>query len=276
MKESFLHRLEEFLSPQELLPEKELPTLSVILPTIRPSRELTWTLTSLSAQSYPSLQLIVIDPGRFESPASVIPADYPADVRIHRVAETNLFEMMNRGISLASGEYLTFLVPGDAYLSVHSLSIMARLIANGDSPDLAYSGCLIREAGQPPHTLFALLTLKGLQRGELPTALHACWWKRETLRKLGKFNPKYSFRGTLDLLCRFMSYEKMCFLATERPLVEHDRLYEAPGELVGRGWETGNILAHYFGKKVFFRWILAQRPWRYLKWWLQTKKHLVR
>ena len=75
-------------------------------------------LESLTSQTYPHLEIIVIDDGSKDGSFSVIQAAASADPRIRAVHQENagVSASRNHGIDLATGEYLMF-IDGDDYVA---------------------------------------------------------------------------------------------------------------------------------------------------------------
>ncbi len=250
-----------------------LPKFSVVIPTFNCALTITWTLDALNAQDYPDLEIIIVDAGSTDRTLDVAQRQSDRPLRIYSIAEESIFEMYNRGISLATGEYVSMLFPGDSYLSNDTLMFMGALIATHDWPDLAYCGCLRRDPVRDPEVLMGALELERLKKGDQPSSIQSCWYRVETIRRLGKFDTDYRIRAPLDLIIRFYLHGGLKVARLQRVLVDHDRPYQLPGALLRRGLETHAIISHHFGWKDAILWWLKQNHWRFLSWWWQTKKH---
>lgn len=103
--------------------------VSVVVPVYQAGPYLEECLTSARDQTYPHLQIVVIDDGSTDDGAAIAARHAAQDERItvHRQENAGLGAARNAGIALASGTYLTFLdaddtVPDTAYeLMVRSL-----------------------------------------------------------------------------------------------------------------------------------------------------------
>jgi len=94
---------------------EQMPQLiSVVIPCYRQAHFLAQAVESVLAQVYPQYEIIVIDDGSPDDVATVLQR-YPT-VRSYRQENLGLAAARNRGLTLASGEYLVFLDADDRLL----------------------------------------------------------------------------------------------------------------------------------------------------------------
>ena len=248
------------------------PKFSVVIPTYNCGLSIGWTLETLAEQDYEEVEVIVVDAGSTDRTVEVVQRSRAKNLKVYTIAERNPFEMYNRGISLATGDYVTMLYPGDAYLSDDVFNWIGATAVDGELPEMVYCGCLRRDPGREPETLMRELTMEHLQRAEQPTSIEACFFRLDTIRALGKFDPQYRVRGGLDLCCRFMLQEDLRAIFLRRVLVDHDRPFQMPGTLIRRALENHRILVEHFGWRYSLRWWLRQDHWRFFRWWIKSKR----
>jgi glycosyltransferase involved in cell wall biosynthesis len=98
------------------MPGQDRPALvSIIIPTYNRAQLLRLTVESVLAQTYPALEIIVVDDGSTDDTPAVM-AQYAGRVIYLRQANQGEAAARNRGIRTASGEYLTFLDHDDLFL----------------------------------------------------------------------------------------------------------------------------------------------------------------
>jgi len=248
------------------------PKFSVVIPTYNCALSIGWTLETLADQDYDEVEVIVVDAGSTDRTVEVVQRSRAKNLKVYTIAERNPFEMYNRGISLASGDYVTMLYPGDAYLSDDVFNWIGATAVDHNLPEMVYCGCLRRDPGREPETLMRELTMEHLQRAEQPTSIEACFLRLDTVRALGKFDPQYRVRGGLDLCCRFMLQEDLRAIRLQRVLVDHDRPFQMPGTLMRRALENHRILRTHFGWRYSLKWWLYQDHWRFFRWWVKSKR----
>jgi glycosyltransferase involved in cell wall biosynthesis len=92
-----------------------LPRVSVIIPTYNRSKLLRVAVESALAQTYPNIEVIVVDDGSTDDTAAVM-AQYAGQAIYLKQANQDVAAARNTGIRTASGEYLTFLDDDDMIL----------------------------------------------------------------------------------------------------------------------------------------------------------------
>jgi glycosyltransferase involved in cell wall biosynthesis len=233
------------------------PAMTVVIASHNASHHIATTLQSLVDQNYVNLEVLVIDASSTDPTTRIIKSFTSLEVTVHTVDEYRVYEMFNRGISLAHGEYINFLKPGDYYLPHDTFQFIGGLIQENHYPDLVYGGTLIRRWRDEPEVLLRDLSLSLLKRGQLPTTLQSCWWRRETLRALGKFDSSYQLQGNLDLMCRFALRGGLHAHKTTRVLTDADRRGMTQWMLFRHFTETIPILFQHFSF------------WQAMKWWYE-------
>jgi len=91
------------------------PRVSVIIPTYNRSELLQVAIESVLAQTYPHIEIIVVDDGSTDDTATVM-AQYAGRVTYLRQTNRGVAAARNTGFRAASGQYLTFLDDDDLIL----------------------------------------------------------------------------------------------------------------------------------------------------------------
>lgn len=126
--------------------------ISVIIPVYNCKRYLRCCLDSMRAQTYPEVEVIVVDDGSTDGSREICD-EYAAEYKnIYVIHQENGGPGLarNAGLSRASGEYFTF-VDGDDYVSKHYLEIMSGFLEKYDA-DIAEVGNVYL---QPIRTTFS-------------------------------------------------------------------------------------------------------------------------
>jgi glycosyltransferase involved in cell wall biosynthesis len=253
--------------------EDEYPLVSIIIPTLNCAHSIGQTLDNLLNQDYPLLEVIVIDAGSTDRTIEVIKSYRHHAVKIFSVSGYFRYEMLNKGISHANGLYFNFLFPGDFYISRSTLKYMMGLALKHDSPSLVFCGTLIRDGKTEPKILFRHLSLKILKRGQQPTSLQSCWFKRDVFQKIGKFDTSYSLRGGFELFCRFVTRGGFQTVATPHILTDYDLHLVTRNMVFTHFWETFRTIWKYFGLFHLFAWLASQKDFsRYANLWMRSAK----
>ena len=268
-KHSTNHSWESLLESQKRYNDYEFPGVSVVIPTYNSTEKISQTLESVLNQNYPDFEVVIVDGGSTDRTLEVIKNFRDDRLRLFSVAGYQRYEMLNKGISQAKGEYVNHLFPGDFYIHKEVLYQMLEVALDGDKPDLVYCGTLLRDGKSDPKVLFRPFSLELLKRGQQPTSLQSCWFRRDVLRHLGKFNTQYQMRGGFELLCRFGLATGLKQVAVNRVLTDYD-LRLVNRTMVWRHFiETMRIVYSYFGMGAMFKWLLIQKDFsRMIRiWW---------
>lgn len=251
----------------------EFPKVSIIIPTFNCSQSISLTLDSVLIQEYPDFEILVIDANSTDRTLEIIKSYRSEKIRIYSVTSSKRYEILNKGISQALGEYINFLFPGDFYIYRETLKTMMTLVLENRKPQLVYCGTLLRDGKSEVKTLFRPLTLELLKKGQQPTSLQSCWFKAEAFHELGKFNPSFRLRGGFEFMCRFCLKKDFRVIATHRVLSDYDLRWVTRRMVLRHFWETMRTLSKYFGAFTTLTWLLYQKDTeRFLKLWMRNLK----
>ncbi|MFA7139626.1 MAG: glycosyltransferase, partial [Proteiniphilum sp.] len=100
--------------------------LSVITVTWNAVTTLERTLQSVGEQSWPLLEHLVIDGGSDDGTVELIRSLSHARMKWVSEPDKGLYDAMNKGAALASGDYLCFLNAGDTFFAADTVEQMMR------------------------------------------------------------------------------------------------------------------------------------------------------
>lgn len=95
-------------------PDQDNPTISVITATFNGAPELEQTIQSVLAQDYSQLEFIIVDGASDDDSGKIIDRYRSHLSAVVSEPDTGVFNAMNKGWNLATGDYLLFLNSGDA------------------------------------------------------------------------------------------------------------------------------------------------------------------
>jgi glycosyltransferase involved in cell wall biosynthesis len=254
------------LQAEQKYNDYEYPKITIVLPTYNCAESVFTTLDSILEQNYPNFELIVVDASSTDHTMEIVKGLHNSRVKMISVSEYQRYEMLNKGISLATGDYINFLFPGDFYLYRETLKFMMNLALDHEMPHLVFCGTLLRDGKSDVKTLYRHLNLKLLRRGQQPTSLQSCWFRRDTFAKIGNFNTDYKLRGGFDLLCRFCLGPGLKAVSKNRILTDYDLRWVTRQQIVQHFFETMRVVFTYFGPLAALQWLYWQKDiTRYLK-----------
>ncbi len=140
-------RLERQVNPGGITMSDLSPLVSVIIPTYNCARYIAKAVDSVLAQTYPSVEIIVIDDGSTDDTLEVLSRYYG---RITTISQSNQGQAAarNAGLAAAKGKYLALLDADDTWLP-QRLACLVPLLENG-ACDLATSNArYVNDDGEP-------------------------------------------------------------------------------------------------------------------------------
>jgi glycosyltransferase involved in cell wall biosynthesis len=145
------------LPPDELrLEKKELemtdkPLVSIIIPAFNAARYIRQALNSVLAQTYPAIEVIVVDDGSSDATSAIVEEYVTSDARIQLVRQSNMGvgTARNTAIRKARGKYIAPLDADDFWLPEKLEKQVTRMEQCGSETGLVYCwSTLIDEEGE--------------------------------------------------------------------------------------------------------------------------------
>ena len=179
--------------------------ISIITVTYNCAKTVGNTIESVLSQDYPDIEYVVIDGGSTDGTLDVL-NHYKDRIGI-MVSEPDegIYDAMNKGIRLATGDYLCFLNAGDSFHEDDTLQQMVHTLPGSELPDVMYGEtALVNKEGHfvrmrrlsAPETL----TWKSFRQGML--VCHQAFFAKRTL--VEPYNLKYRFSADFDWCIRIM------------------------------------------------------------------------
>ncbi|MFN0064617.1 MAG: glycosyltransferase [Chlamydiales bacterium] len=271
-KKNWADEVAEYFTPK---PQTEAVSLSLIIPTYNCSHKLTRSLESVKRQNYSPLEVIVIDASSTDKTLNIVSLYGSLITRVYIVAAFNVPEMLNRGVSLASSQFISFLYPGSFYISDETYSIFAEAVIDNAYPDMVYCGCIQREIKAETFICKYDFDDKTLKAGHHITSMSACWMQRDFFLRIGKLNSSYDVRFAFDIFCRFYKLPKRRVKQLDRVLIDFDYGTLTATRGLRKVTETWKILKDQFGLKVALKWFLTIKYTLLIQWLWHALKRRV-
>ena len=162
------------------------------------------TFASIATQSYERTEWIVVDGGSMEKTLAAIREFIDAIDRMISEADRGLYDAMNKGIRLSSGQFLLFMNVGDRFLTADTVADMAKVAVSRPGYDWYYGNYVrIQDNGR----VFVPMP-KSFGRFE-QYAQSICHQtilgRRELFEHIGGFDTSYSLLADQDWLRRGMA-----------------------------------------------------------------------
>ncbi|KAA6330262.1 PGL/p-HBAD biosynthesis glycosyltransferase [termite gut metagenome] len=178
---------------------------SIITVTYSACRVLERTLRSVSAQTYPYIEYIIIDGA---STDGTLPLIEKYRTHIHTLiseSDKGLYDAMNKGIAYASGDYLCFLNAGDSFHTNDTLQEVVQSFTGTDLPDVVYGETALVDASGHFLRMRRLstpeeLTWKSFKQGMV--VCHQAFFAKRLL--VEPYDLQYRFSADFDWCIRIM------------------------------------------------------------------------
>jgi glycosyltransferase involved in cell wall biosynthesis len=173
-----------------------LPVVSIITIVYNGADTLEKTIQSIACQDYPNIEYIVVDGGSKDGTVDII-KKYPNVVsRWISEPDKGLYDAMNKGIDMGTGDYLWFINSGDEVAAPDTLS---RVFNCSDNSDIYYGDTVMidmegNELGQRRLQPPATLSWRDFRNGMLVS--HQSFICKKNI--VGHYNLQYRFSADYE------------------------------------------------------------------------------
>jgi glycosyltransferase involved in cell wall biosynthesis len=184
-----------------------VPTFSIITVTYNAAATIEATLLSVRQQTYRHFEHLIIDGASKDKTLYIIYKYKDDTIKVFSEPDKGLYDAMNKGIRMASCDYLCFLNAGDTFHEVDTLEKIANTIATtpDELPSILYGETAIVNAERQflhmrRHKAPDVLTWKSFQQGML--VCHQAFLVKRTLAE--PYNLQYKYSSDFDWCIRMM------------------------------------------------------------------------
>lgn len=184
------------------------PKISVITVVFNNVRDIGFTLESMASQSYKNVEHIVIDGKSTDGTLEILTTHKEQIDILISEEDHGIYDAMNKGLKLATGEYVLFLNSGDAFYDENTLS---DIFSNSEGADIYYGETkLIDEnrniIGDRRHKTPEKFTWKSFGRG-MNICHQAIYIKRSIAPE---YDLQYKISADIDWVIRAAKKAKTC------------------------------------------------------------------
>ena len=184
-----------------------VPTFSIITVTYNAAATIEATLLSVRQQTYRHFEHLIIDGASKDNTLYIIYKYKDDTIKVFSEPDKGLYDAMNKGIRMASCDYLCFLNAGDTFHEVDTLEKIANTISTtpDELPSILYGETAIVNAERQflhmrRHQAPDVLTWKSFQQGML--VCHQAFLVKRTLAE--PYNLQYKYSSDFDWCIRMM------------------------------------------------------------------------
>lgn len=123
------------------------PLITIITVTLESKTNLEKTIRSVASQDYKKIEYLVIDGNSTDGSIDVIRQYASVISKCLSEKDEGIYSAMNKGVNMASGEWVCFLNAGDIFVNSEVVSEVAKAICSlPQQPDIIYGNILVRKS----------------------------------------------------------------------------------------------------------------------------------
>ena len=185
----------------------DMKKISVITIVFNAVRTIGKTLESVASQDYPNIEHVVVDGASTDGTLEVINQHDKRLLKFISEPDQGIYDAMNKGLALASGDIICFLNADDHYISPHVLSFVAAEMEKNDL-DALMGDVVFFQPNKPEKILRRYnschFSPDKLAQGWMP-AHTASFIKREIYQRIGQFKTNYRISGDFEFAVRMFT-----------------------------------------------------------------------
>jgi glycosyltransferase involved in cell wall biosynthesis len=202
---------------RQLCTNPGVPTVSVITAVFNARDCIANCIQSVLAQDYQSIEYIVVDAASNDGTIEVIRRyDDSIDIWISE-PDNGIFDAWNKGLELATGEWVAFLGADDVYLPSAIRDYMSLALEHAEAEFLCSRAQLVHSSGYAP--VFGG-PWKWPTFARAMTTIHVGTMHRRSLfERYGNFDASYRIAGDYEFLLRARNQLQTAFMDTKTVLM---------------------------------------------------------
>lgn len=185
--------------------------ISIVTATSNSEETISDAIYSVSEQEYDDIEHIIIDGASYDRTMEIVHEHAPETSIVISEPDAGIYDALNKGIMLASGDIVGFLHSDDMFSSKHSLSKIVDCFDKYDC-DAVYGNLRYVAKTQTENVLRTWISGEfertSLLRGWMPP--HPTFYmKRDCYLKFGGYDSSYRISGDYEALLRYLWREKI-------------------------------------------------------------------
>jgi glycosyltransferase involved in cell wall biosynthesis len=238
---------------------KKVPLISIITVVYNSCNLIRETIESVYSQNLDRdlFEYIIIDGGSTDGTLEIVRDSIRSADSWISESDDGIYDAMNKGLSLANGEWVTFLNAGDLYFDN---DVLAKVSRSFGVSDIVY-GKYIKNYKSGPREIVPAVSISKL------TLLFSMGINHQTLfikrSLIDRFNTRYRIAADFDLLLRVLENKDLSITYVDTTIVQYDPYGFSSGSLVED--EFAIILRQHYGRIISFLYMIKVSFKRMLK-----------
>jgi glycosyltransferase involved in cell wall biosynthesis len=181
-----------------------MPKITIITVNLNNTSGLQKTIESVISQSFQDYEFILVDGASTDGSVELIKENAQCITKWVSEPDTGIYQAMNKGIRMATGEYLLFLNSGDFLVDNH---VLKNVFSQERSADILCGKCNISNEGVVVHTTnppqnitFGTLYFNGLSH-------QSTFIKKELFQRIGYYRENFRINSDIEFWYRSIIWE---------------------------------------------------------------------
>lgn len=181
--------------------------VSIVTVTFNSKNELLNTINSIKNQTYETIEYIVIDGASKDGTFDVISSNSDIISKYVSEPDNGIYDAMNKGLQLATGDYVLFLNAGDLF---YANTTLADMMLQANSADVLYGDAAIMNTqGQVLHLRNHKQLPKQLTARDMRLGMVVCHQSLLVRRAIAPlYDLRYQIAGDIDWAIRVLRQAK--------------------------------------------------------------------
>ncbi len=180
--------------------------ITVVTVCFNSAKTIGHTLQSVREQTHGDIEHIIVDGGSQDNTLEVVKSEGLHVTKVVSERDKGIYDAMNKGIALASGEVVAFINADDFYASPNSLATVAAAFANSGSDSCYGDLCYVSQA-DPTRTVrywrSADFVPGSFEKSWCPP--HPTFFVRRLVyQRLGGFDLSFKIAADFELMARYL------------------------------------------------------------------------
>ena len=198
------------------------PKISVITPALNSAATITDTIESVLTQSYPCVEHVIVDGGSTDGTVDIIrrmERHYEGCLRWVSEPDGGLYDAMNKGIRMATGDVVGILNSDDFFTDEKSLKTVSDAFGNDTDAVFGNLKFVGREDTEKVMRIWKGSPYRSFRKGWHPG--HPTFYAKKSLyNDFGGFNTAFRIAADFELMLRFIEKNRIRTRYLDRCLVD--------------------------------------------------------
>jgi len=183
--------------------------ISIITITKNSENTIEETINSVKSQTYPNIEYIIVDGASDDNTLKIINSNRDIITTLISENDFGIYDAMNKGLSLATGDIIGILNSDDTYFSPNTVERVVQAFKANNTDSIYSNLCYVDEHKHIIRYWKAgVLKKTSFQFGWMPP--HPTFWvKKSIYEKHGRFNTDFRFSADYELMLRLLHKEKI-------------------------------------------------------------------